>query len=270
MKTIILTILCSIFAFNYSIGQKISEIYKFKVPVDYNNIQYKEDHKVKIVDTTNTDTIHFVYLKFKKGIHSKSLNEKYYFKENEITAKRKGDQNSSNFDQKDLKIHKMSRSIFKKVTSQYHYYHRFKGVKAGLFTVPFKLRINDFDFEQNVNLGMSVSFRFRMNRKVENDWLLSPTLGIGLSTVKLNPKNSNISEDSENANRTASAFSLSSGIVIELKESINLSIQYGFDFLGNDDKNVNWKYDRKSWIGLGINIGFPISENETENENTEN
>ncbi len=263
-----LTIVFLLYYSTIIFSQEIKATYRFDIPVFNKNVQYKEGHKVKIIDTT-VNSVSFVYIKFKKTKKEKQLdsiaeystqfktsNEIYYY-----------DSNIASTNQ--LQKHTLNKSTFLKSTSRYYFYHRFKGVKAGLFTVPFKLRLDDFDFEQNVNLGMSVSFRFRLNRKVDNDWLISPTLGIGLSTIKLNPKNSSLIE-SEDSNRSASAFSLSGGILLELKETINLSFQYGFDFLGNDDKDTNWKYNRQPWLGIGINIGFPISKNNDENENDKN
>ncbi|MDO5977593.1 hypothetical protein [Flavivirga spongiicola] len=252
-------------------SQEIKTTYRFDIPVYNKGIQYREGHKVKIIDTSD-NSIKFVYIKFKKEKVSqtiynaqsklKTLNDIYYY-DNTFKSLDNNDETEK------IQVHTLAKSTFLKATSRYYYYHRFKGVKAGLFTVPFKLRFDDFDFEQNVNLGMSVSFRFRLNRKVDNDWLISPTLGIGLSTIKLNPKNSNLIEG-EDSNRSASAFSLSGGILLELKETINLSFQYGFDFLGNDDKDIDWKYNRQPWLGIGINIGFPISKNSDQNENDKN
>lgn len=264
---LVITFLCVAYNSN---SQKLNTTYKFNFPVNNHNIQYKEGHLIKVIDTLKyKDSISFVYLEFKtksKDLKKKEqinkLNEKYYYKKIDSTNVEyyKKNKNNSITNDRDLQIHSIEKTKFNNSTTQYNYYHRFKDIKAGIYTVPFKLRLNDFDFEQNVNLGMSLSFRFRMNRKYDNDWLISPTIGIGLSTVKLNPKNSNLNSDDENSNRTASAFSLSGGFLFELKDNINLSLQYGFDFLGNDDKDINWKYNKKPWLGIGVNVGFPLNK----------
>lgn len=259
--------------FNCLFAQELKATYKFDIPVNHKNIQYKEGHKIKVTDTTVTDSISFVYLKFKGNSNTaKKLNNKYYYidKDHNSPTPKPNKNNQTTNDTIDLKTHTITKSIFNNSTTRHHFYHRFKNIKAGMFTVPFKLRLDDFDFEQNVNLGMSLSFRFRMNRHYDNDWLISPTLGIGISTVKLNAKNSNLEANSDDNNRTASALSLSAGILVELKENINLSLQYGFDLLGNDDKEIEWKYNKKPWLGVGISVGFPITKSDVENENSTN
>ena len=38
----------------------------------------------------------------------------------------------------------------------------------------------------------------------------------------------------------------------------------GWDFLGQNDNEVDWKHDGNAWIGLGINVSF----NEVKTEKT--
>ncbi len=255
----------------FSLAQNIKSIYVFTAPIlnDKENIQFKEGHKIKIIDIKN-DTIFFTYFKFIGGNNPEKLNTTYYYKQKSDSNSEAisiNNENNGNSDLNEIRVYGLEKSKFNNFTTQY--YSRFKGVKAGVFTVPFKIRTNDFDFEQNVNIGMNLGFPVRLNRYLENNWILIPTVGIGLSTINLNPKNSDLQEsDGEDANRTASAFSISGGFLLQFSESINIGLLYGFDFLGNNDKSIRWKYDRKPWIGIGINVGVSLSK--TKDSKTKN
>lgn len=218
----------------------------YKNPIT--NIKFREGLKVRVIDTIKSegskehDMVSFRVYKFrgkKKNDRVDTLNKTFTY----------------NNDPNDIIVHHMDRKKFNKYTSRV--YSRFKGVRAGFYTIPFKLRIDDFDFEQNINFGMNIGFQFRFNRKIENRWLYEPAFGIGLSTINLNTKNSEVNE-----NRTAGAFTTSTGIILHFDKNINLGVFYGLDFLSNNDKEINWKYDRKPWLGLGINVGFSISKSE--------
>jgi len=254
MKNI--TLLLTLIFLQYSYSQKIGDNYQFIV--DYNdNIskkQFKKGHRVVVTDSSD-GIIFFKYLEFSKSESSFELNNKYYLEESIQVEDSKKEINLST---KKAHFFKMNTDDFNKFTTKY--YPRFKGVIAGVFTVPFKIRLNDFDFEQNVNIGMNLGFPFRINRLKDDKWLLTPTLGIGLSTVNLNPENSDLISGSESENRTASALTLSTGLMIQFSSTINLGFQLGFDYLSNNDKDVRWKYDRKPWLGIGLNIGISVSE----------
>lgn len=267
MKNHVILSIALLFSISF-FAQEVNKSYQFIAPV-YNedgDIQFKKGHNVYVSKISKKGKVSFVYYEFTKrkneNIEKKrnQLNGIYVFNSAEINL----NGNDANEDLRNLKIHILDTTDFNNYTTEL--YPRFKGVAAGIFTVPFKLRVKDFDFEQNVNIGMNLSFPFRLNRLKENKDLITPTLGIGLATINLNPKNSNLEEsDDNNANRTASAFSISGGLMYQFNSAINVGIQYGFDFLGNNDKDVRWKYDRKPWVGVGINIGTSISDNKKSN-----
>ncbi|WP_026809924.1 hypothetical protein [Arenibacter latericius] len=87
-------------------------------------------------------------------------------------------------------------------------------------------------------------------RTKEYSWI-DISLGIGLTGVNLNSDNSNIS-----GQRTASAFTISSGIVVKPSKFANLGLFIGSDTLGANDRDVQWIYNRDLWIGLGLNVSF--------------
>lgn len=152
-----------------------------------------------------------------------------------------------------LKYFKIKIDDFLKIASRY--LSLYKGASAGFYSVPFKLRFNNFDFEQELNLGLSIGLQYRLSRKLNDRWIIEPNFGIGLAKINLNSKNSNVSEA-----RTASAFSISSGLILHFSKTINLGCFVGWDFLSNEDANINWVHNGKPWLGIGINIGFNISK----------
>lgn len=131
--------------------------------------------------------------------------------------------------------------------------------RVGVFTVPFKLRLSEFSFDANVNLGANLGAKFRMNRKIKNGFSLEPILGFGLASIKLDEANSKASESTN-----ISAFTINTGLLIHVNNSINVGFTYGFDHISkNDQNNYDWKYNGKGWLGLGINVAFS-----SQNDNT--
>lgn len=131
-------------------------------------------------------------------------------------------------------------------------FQRFKGAEVGVYTIPFKLRgfdTDDFDFETNLSLLANIVFGFG-SQTSETSWF-DASVGIGLSSIALSEKNSDVLE-----NRTASALTLSIGGVLKPTSRANIGLFLGGDFLGRSDNNVNWKYDKNLWIGIGVNISF--------------
>ncbi|MDR2237757.1 MAG: hypothetical protein LBE92_16665 [Chryseobacterium sp.] len=131
--------------------------------------------------------------------------------------------------------------------------------RVGVFTVPFKLRLSEFSFDANVNLGANLGAKFRMNRKIKNGFSLEPIVGFGLASIKLDESNSKTSESTN-----ISAFTINTGLLIHVNNSINVGFTYGFDHISkNDQNNYDWKYNGKGWLGLGINVAFS-----SQNDNT--
>ncbi|WP_410220662.1 hypothetical protein [Pedobacter sp.] len=150
----------------------------------------------------------------------------------------------------DDKVFKMKKEDFKTVADRL--YRRYKGAKVGAYTIPFRLRgINsgDFDFETALSLQANVVFGFGQQTKQES-WL-DLSWGLGLTRINLDSDNSKVTE-----NRTASALTTSLGGVIKPDKYVNLGLFVGWDFLGKKDKEAEWIYNKKPWLGIGINISF--------------
>ncbi len=202
---------------------------------------------INAIKVVNDTTVIIQYYKSKSyanndnKIKGNTFNEKY-FKSDNI-----------------LKYFKIKIDDFLKVTTKY--YSLYKGASAGFYSVPFKLRFNNFDFEQELNIGLSIGAQYRLSRKLKDRWILEPNIGVGLAKIDLNSKNSNVDES-----RTASAFSISSGLLLRFSKNINAGLFVGWDFLANEDSDTNWEHDGKAWLGIGINIGFNISNSKESKE----
>ena len=160
-----------------------------------------------------------------------------------------------------LKYFKISKKDFNKVCTKY--FNRWLPVTAGIYSIPFKIRPKNFEFEQDLNLGVSLGFPFRIFKTSETKWIVEPNIGIGITKINLNSKNTDSIVTTE---RTANALTLSSGVLLRFSEKINLGLFGGWDFLSKTNKDTNWIYDRKLWIGVGINISFNSSGEKRESK----
>ncbi|MEQ8582523.1 MAG: hypothetical protein RIC30_14890 [Marinoscillum sp.] len=146
----------------------------------------------------------------------------------------------------------MSKKEFKEITRPL--YSRYKGAKVGVYTVPFRLRGvggkgEPFDFESS--LSLTANLVFGVGSRKEKHSMVDGSLGLGLTSIALDSLNSDVPE-----NRTASALTISLGLVYWPNEQINIGAFVGWDKLGLKDRSADWIYDGKTWLGLGVNIGF--------------
>ena len=139
-------------------------------------------------------------------------------------------------------------------------YPIYAGETFGTVSIPFKLRLGDNDFETNANIGVNFGVRYRLNRKLEDRWILQPNIGIGLADIPLNSSNSEV-ENTEN--RTALSYSL--GLMLNVTKNTNIGFFLGVDRLNKANQTINWKYQGKGWLGIGINIGFNESKSTKDN-----
>jgi hypothetical protein len=180
-----------------------------------------------------------VYFKFWEFSNDKFLNEKINGTDNEV-------------------IYQLSKSDFERLTKVY--YDRFEW-RSGVYTVPFKLRLSDFDFDANVNLGVNIGAKIRWKRERKDGFALEPIFGFGLASIKLDQANSKTESPTN-----VSAFSTNLGLLIHINSDINLGLVLGYDFISNhDQQKYDWKYNGKGWLGIGINIAFSKGTNNTEN-----
>jgi hypothetical protein len=217
----------------------IKDFSPLKEKKDTSKVQIDKYSKVTVVGMT--EDLKTVYIKY-WNYSAKIKNKSNWFSKSTFTENTK----AAKFNDK---IFELPSEFFNKITTPL--YSRYKGTSVGVYTIPFRLRgmNDDFDFESSLSLQSNLVAGFG-KRRSENSWI-DLALGIGLTGVNLTSKNSNVTEQ-----RTASAFTISSGIVLKPSKFANIGLFIGWDNLGANDKDVNWKYNGEMWLGLGINISF--------------
>lgn len=208
----------------------------------FNPVEIIKNHKITVVKADSN----YVYFKY------------WSFKDGEAKVKYNGTNNE--------KIYLLPTSEFIQLVNPV--YKRYKGARVGAYTVPFRLRGigDDFDFESSLSLSANMIFGFGSYSNQES-WF-DASFGIGLTKVNLTERNSDVTQ-----NRTASAFTLSLGGVFKPAPKINGGVFIGWDYLSADDRDVNWTYNKKMWVGLGLNISLndvKTDNNQVENKNKKN
>lgn len=208
-----------------------------------NSFEIKNGAKVEVTYYSEKDNIvEFKYWTYKDTNLKKSFN---------------GDSNE--------KFFKLPLDFFIQNTNKL--YKRYKGVDVGIYSIPFRFRDfgnkETFDFETSLSLQGNVVFGFG-TRYSDKSWL-DLSVGLGLTGVNLDSKNSNVTQ-----NRTASATTFSTGFILKPADYANIGFFFGIDMLGQKDIETNWIYNRKIWYGIGINIGFNrISTNKSPKPNSQ-
>ena len=149
-------------------------------------------------------------------------------------------------------------------------YPRFKGVSYGVYTIPFRLRGSkeDFDFESSLSLQANLVFGFGKKTKPYS-WV-DLSVGLGITNINLNKDNTETPANQNFDDRTATALTASFGAVIKPSRFTNFGVFFGWDTLGLTEKNINWKYDRNIWVGLGLNVSFNEVSTDKSTSNTDN
>ena len=216
---------------------------------DFNGVEiskeiriHKQGRKFKIINTKKD----FVIIQYWKW-NNKNVDSLKTIKSEKVILNEKFYKNTKG----ELQYFVINNKDFNRIATKF--YNRNLPVTAGVYSVPFKLRLNDFDFEQDLNIGVNIGFPFRTKRTLEKSWILEPNFGIGISKVNLNEKNTN---GTVKTVRTANAFTFSGGLLIRFSEKINFGVFLGKDLLGKSDSDTNWQYDKKFWLGLGLNISL--------------
>lgn len=156
-------------------------------------------------------------------------------------------------------IYTLPKEDFKQVVNPL--YDR-KEWRVGFYTIPYKLRFKDFDFDANVNLGANIGCKLRWNRQFEHGFSIEPIVGVGLSSIKMDDSNSSASTSSN-----VSAFTVNTGILFHITQSVNAGFTLGWDTISGKDQNqYDWKHNGKGWLGIGINVAFSTEAKNTSNE----
>lgn len=188
------------------------------------------------------------------------IDNKVYFKFWKFTGKKEL-QKTLNGESND-KIYSISVQEFNNLTSIYYDQAEWS---VGAFTVPFKLRFDDFSFDANVNLGTSLSAKIRFDRFKEDGFMIEPLVAFSATGVNLDDANTdNPNFDPATDTTNLLAFSVNGGLLFHINNKVNAGLFLGMDKLANSDQEkVGWKHDGNLWMGIGFNINFSDENNNT-------
>lgn len=265
--------------FNYPSKENVKRLKSetnLKENITISNIQEDiQGSKFRIqVRRIDNDTVYFVFGKFSEDLLENRINNNYktietansqntYFEELQKLLKEKDissstikkifagiPKQSSKAKDKKKAVYSLPKDKFKIATKPL--YDRVDW-RVGVYTIPFKLRLGGFAFDANVNLGANIGGKIRWDREIENSFAIEPIFGFGLASIKLDESNSNVTT----ANTNVSAFTINTGVLFHITNSINVGITFGLDRISKTDQsNYDWKYNNKGWFGLGINVAF--------------
>ena len=117
---------------------------------------------------------------------------------------------------------------------------------AGTVIIPFKLRVQKFDFSKDVTLGPAIAARFRLSCYKEHFVNLMGGLGITSVTLDRNTTGGMTEESTE-----VPALTPSLGFVFELNKTVQTGLFCGWDYVSHNDK-FNFIYHGKTWISIGL------------------
>lgn len=225
-------------------------------------VEIMRGHIVRIIDLKD-DYVYFKYLPFIENTDEQS-------RENAKPNLRK---KYNEYENGKTKIFVLKKSEFLKYTRVY--FNRKRGFGVGAYSVPVRWRNSKgvYEFDSNLSVGSNLLYRISMNRKNENSFVDFST-GLSVTKVNLNAVNSDLGKagtDYENVdvlNPTALTFTL--GITLNLAKNINVGSYYGWDFLSTADQKTNWIYNKKPWLGFGVNITFTNDKNDNTSGGGEN
>lgn len=203
-----------------------------------NDVQIRNKAKIKVVDVVG-DVVYFKYLNYR----SQAPEYRVY----------NVDANN------DTKIFSMSTKDFETLTNVY--YNKFRGFKYGAYTVPTRLRIHkgNFEFDANLSLNTNIIARAGLSRYNANRYI-DFSIGVGVTKVNLNEENSLLGTPGTRFDSISvlspTAFTVSIGTLFNLSDDVNLGIYAGWDFISSADNRAEWIYNKKTWIGIGLNVSF--------------
>ena len=123
----------------------------------------------------------------------------------------------------------------------------------GAQTLPFKIRLKQFDFAKEVNIGTSFGLGIRTHAIKEN--VLNIVGNISISSTDLDSSIAPKLKSSESI-KSLSLLTVGLGIIYQTN-GVQISAMVGKDYLNrtNNDR-FDWAYQKKLWIGFGV--GFNI------------
>lgn len=131
---------------------------------------------------------------------------------------------------------------------------------AGTVLIPFKLRMQRFDFSKDFTLGPSAGVRFRLSHYMKNFVNLMAGMGITSVTVNNHSTKGYIEEEME-----VPALTPSLGFVFEFSNSTQAGIFVGWDYISHNE-SIHLIYHSKPWISFGLGYSLLSQEESSSSE----
>ena len=125
-------------------------------------------------------------------------------------------------------------------------YKRNPGFTAGTVLVPFKLRLQKFDFSKDFTLGPAAGMRFRLSNYCPN--YVSVVAGMGITSVTLD-LHSTVGQTEESSE--VPALTPYIGFVFELNNVMQAGMFCGWDYVAHND-DIHFIYHGKTWVSFGL------------------
>jgi|GEM_PF-6658672 len=142
------------------------------------------------------------------------------------------------------------------------FYGKLNEFTWGAMTLPIRVRFGRnnanrfFNFEENLNLGLSAGLRHQYQGTVEHS--INFMGGFAISNVKTDSVSLRSGYDSKN--QSARAFTINMGVLYQY-ESFQIGVYLGKDYLPGVLSKL-WLYQGKTWVGLVIGVSL-FSRNST-------
>lgn len=144
---------------------------------------------------------------------------------------------------------------------------------TGAMTVPIKIRpgsdavdddgnkLRPFDFTGDVNIGLSIGLRIRVDSKGKG--FLIPSAGINLTSVSIDE--TTVKNDIISSKTNASSLTPFVGLIGEY-DNFQIAALVGWDRLSGKT-GENWLYQGKPWFGIGLGYNVFNTSNNTPAKN---
>lgn len=134
-----------------------------------------------------------------------------------------------------------------------------KGCKSAQLTIsattlPFKLRIHNFDFAKDLNVGSVIGMNVSTNR-IKNNFI-NYLFNISVSVNDIDKQTARGVPDDQLPAKNIAALTLAGGILWQSGKA-QFGIFYGFDFMSHENwVKYRWVYNKGPWIGIGFGINL--------------
>lgn len=124
----------------------------------------------------------------------------------------------------------------------------------GAATLPFKLRVANFDFAKDLNIGSVIGINRRTHHEKNN--FINYLFNISVSVNDIdNLAARNVPADQLPAKNIA-ALTLAGGVVWQSGKA-QVGLFYGFDFMSHNNwTKYRWVYNKRPWVGIGFGLNI--------------